>query len=168
MKTMTSTRLTLALLCLFLTNGSYAAARAWQIGVVGGIMTTDITGLDNAVNAGAALSYDFGRFALEGIYTASVTDGDASIGPLSGDWDVTTIAAYGVYHSLGRYYLKAKAGYLNEDVTIRVGSISSGNEDNGASFGIGGGIRFHNNQRLEFEYTLIEEDVDFISVGLWF
>jgi len=157
-----------AIVCLLLVSSAVqAAGKPWRLGVHGGIMDQDVSGLDNAMNAGVGFGYDFGRFALEGMYSTSLSKGDARIGSLTGDWDVSVLAAYGVCRTLGQYYLKAKVGYLNEDVKISVSSASSSGSDSGASFGFGGGVRFGQGHSAELEYTVIEENINFISLAVW-
>jgi outer membrane immunogenic protein len=43
---------------------------------------------------------------------------------------------------------------------------STSSSDSGLSFGVGAGFDVAPNMMIEAEYTLIEQDVDFISVGL--
>lgn len=63
--------------------------------------------------------------------------------------------------------LKGKAGYLREDLKISGpgGSVS----DNESGLSLGGGIGFMlGSSRLELEYTIIEADVNYLSVGFIF
>jgi len=153
---------------LSLVSGTVQAAdKPWRLGVHGGIMDQDVSGLDNAINAGVGLGYDFGRFALEGMYSTSLSKGDARVGSVTGNWDVSILAAYAVCRTLGQYYLKAKLGYLNEDVKVSVTGASSSGSDSGASFGFGGGMHFGRGHSAELEYTVIEEDINFISISFW-
>ena len=63
-------------------------------------------------------------------------------------------------------YLKGKAGILSEDISISGGFVSGGGSDTGLSLGIGAGYRLSDKFDIEFEYTIVEEDIDFISLGL--
>ena len=142
------------------------------IGVKGGPMVTSIDGLGNAMNAAFLAGYRFheadtGGFSLEAEYSISVLDGDATVSGLSGSWDVTTFAYYGVFRSSGKTYFKGKFGRVEEDVKISIGGISVAVTDTGTSFGIGFG-KMMENSSLEIEYTIIEEDINFLSIGYIF
>lgn len=159
-------------LFLLLATASFAAASSFYVGVKGGLMMSDLDEMDDAVNGGLVLGYAFvddehvGSFAVEAEYTNTISKGDVSILGADGEWEVETLALYGVYRSPGTIYVKGKIGVLNEDVSIDVGGIEAAESDTGGSLGIGGGIRIGDRTSLEIEYTIIEEDVDFLSAGL--
>lgn len=155
-------------LCFSVT--AQAAGSPWYLGVKAGQMMVDVDGLDDASNIGITGGYrlanfSLGSFALEAEYSNSTSKGEAKILNFTGDWDVKTLAFYGVYRSAGDVYFKGKAGYLDEDVSITIAGFSVAGSDSGLSLGLGGGWRISASSSLEVEYTVIEEDIDFLSIG---
>lgn len=134
------------------------------VGLKAGKMSADASGFDDATNVGVVLGYKLNNtFALEGEITDSSSDG--SFSP-SGKWSVDTTALYAVGRWGDQAYLKAKAGILNEDVSVSVPGSSLSGDDTGLSLGIGVGYHLNDRVNIEAEYTIIEEDLDFFSVGL--
>ena len=141
------------------------AADGFYIGLAGGVMDNDRSGFDQAVNAGVTLGYEFlgvgiGDIAIEGTYTATVDNGDA---PGAQEWEIETLAAYGVFRTAGPVYLKAKAGAVSND--IEIGPRSDDDTEFSAGLGVGFSVGIG---QFEVEYTEIEDDVDFISLTLNF
>ena len=114
------------------------------------------------------LSFDSG-FGIEGEYIRADL-GNGTTQTLSTDMStqgatsISSASVYGVYKSPGDLYAKTKLGLLweeiaslNEEFTIK---------DPGVSTGIGLGYRFSNSLSAEIEYTFVEEDVDFYSLGI--
>ena len=130
-------------------------------------MVANIDGLDNGTNGGVLVGYQFHNgFAIEAEYTAALAAGDATILGMTGDWDVKTFAVYGAFRSSGPLYFKGKLGYLNEDISINIPGIASAEgSDSGLSVGVGIGWRVVDAASLEFEYTLVEQDIDSFSLG---
>jgi hypothetical protein len=131
-------------------------------GVKGGFMDADAGGHDNALNGGGVFGYKFfdderGSGALEAEGTLTLRDGDTDGG---GDWDVSTIAVYFAYRTIGELYFKAKGGFADQNV----GGTSAVADDTVFSFGLGGGWQVNRKSALEVEYTVFD-DIDFISVG---
>jgi len=138
----------------------------WYLGLKAGWMDADASNFDEATNLGLYGGYTLhddasGRFALEGEYTRTISDGDIP----GGGWDIETLAVYGAYRTAGPWFLKIKAGYLDEDISVSAGGSSIAGSDSGFSFGAGGGVRLSNKAAFELEYTVIEEDVNFFSIG---
>jgi hypothetical protein len=156
------------LLCLL---GSTAMAEGVYVGAKIGAMDADVSGFDDATNLGIVVGYTFEpvsdgiSWALEGEFTTSVSDGDVNAFGSSGSWDVDTQALYGVLRIGGDLYGKLRLGYLREDVSASVAGVSADGSDDGVSGGLGVGWRASEQLSLELEYTLIEEDLDFYSVG---
>ncbi len=143
-------------------TGLVQAADGLYLGGQGGLMSYDRPGFDDSVNAGFTLGYEFlgvgiGDIAVEGVYTTTVDEGDK----LLGDWGIDTLALYGVMRTAGPIYLKAKAGVLNEDIDAGPES----RDDTGFSGGLGIGLSIGIAQ-LEFEYTRIEKDIDFVGLAI--
>lgn len=59
---------------------------------------------------------------------------------------------------------------LYEDVTINVPAfgVTGSGTDTGLSLGFGVGFDVGNGKKLEIEYTIVESDVNFLSVGIIF
>ena len=77
-----------------------------------------------------------------------------------------TLALYGVFRTPGEFYFKGKAGVLYEDVEVDIPTLFSESEDDtGFSAGIGGGWRLNDSGSLEVEFTLIESDLNYLSLG---
>jgi len=157
-----------AMLC----SMSLVQAEGVYLGLKAGEVDVDLRTFDNATNVGLVLGYEFFSqpnytLSIEGEYTDTVSDGEACdveglVG--CGDWDIQTIAVYGV----GRItlsqntYLKLKAGLQHEEV--EVGGFDDGH--NYLTFGAGLGYNINNKLSVEVEYTMIEEDASFISAGV--
>ena len=160
-----------ALVILFLVASPLAAANQFYVGFKGGLMKPDAGGYDDAVNGAVLLGFEFldldvGSIAIEGEYTDTVSEGDATFGGIHGEWEIETYAIYGVFRTRGTLFFKGKIGYLHEDVSSTVGGFGATGSDSGLSLGIGAGLRIGNHGSIELEYTIIEEDVDYLSVGL--
>lgn len=156
--------LSLMIFCLGSTLAFEAprAADGLYLGVQAGSMSRDGSGFDSANNLGLTLGYEFlnvalGDIAIEGGYTNTVDKGNAP----AGEWEIETLAAYGVFRTAGPLYLKAKGGVLRSNIKEPMKS----NTSTEFSAGIGGGFSVGIAQ-LELEYTRIEEDVDFVSLTL--
>ncbi len=154
---------------LFFLPSAKAADSSWYVGLKAGQMMVDLDGLDDATNGGVLVGYSFGDFAIEAEYTTTLSEGDVTILGVPGEWDINTFAVYGVYRSSGNIYFKGKVGFLNEDVSINVNAfgtpISAAGSDSSASLGVGVGWRIPDSNSLELEYTIVEEDIDFLSLG---
>jgi len=144
-----------------------AAMADMYFGAKAGPMMFDIAGVDDPTNAAVMLGKEWGVVAGDiGVQVeASTSIDDGAINTWMGPIDVSinTLAAYGVFRSAGPVYFIGKAGVLREEV--EVGSYSE--SDTGLSFGAGIGFSLGVAQ-IEIEYTLIEEDVSFLSAGIRF
>ena len=151
----------------------FAAGDALYYGVKAGLMMPDVPEMGNATNIGFVVGSKLNNdISVEGEMTITAIDGDVSIMGVSGDWDVMTLAGYAVYRSKnnGDMYFKAKAGLLYEDVGIQMSGfpISASGTDTGLSLGFGAGFDIGDGRTLEVEYTIIESDISFLSVGVNF
>lgn len=183
-----------ALLGLAAGNAAYAQNQPY-FGVKGGLMMPDGSGFDDAINIGGLVGMKIqdlnlasgikGSIAVEGELTLSVIEGDISGG---GEWDVMTLAGYGVYRSQplnGNMYVKGKAGLAYQDVNVDIPATqecivffgtpicttvpgsSASSDDISLSLGVGLGFKMGARNNLEIEYTILD-DVDFLSVGMTF
>ncbi len=140
------------------------AADGLYLGVTGGVVTNDRSGFDNAVNGGVLVGYEFldlkiADLAAEGVYTTTLSEGDVSGVP--GDWDVDTIAAYGVLRTVGPIYLKGRAGVARSKAQTSVRSYDNTDFSAGLGAGFSVGIA-----QFEFDYTFVSDDLSFIGLTL--
>jgi hypothetical protein len=98
-----------------------------------------------------------GDFVLPGFYH-----------PGEGNTDMWTVALYTVVSiSMGDVaYLKAKTGYLYENVITTIDDETDSEDDTGFSFSGGAGFNITDKVRAEAEFTVIQQDVNFISLGV--
>ncbi|MCP3925429.1 MAG: porin family protein [Desulfobacterales bacterium] len=152
-----------------------SAEDTFYVGAKSGYMVIDdiaIASTTNATNGGLLIGYQFesggyGNIALEGEFTQVISKGDITINGNTGYWEVETAAIYLAYRTPDTLYFKAKAGMLREDVYISVAGATADGTDTGSSYGFGVGLRAAN-VMLELEYTLVEVDINYISLGLVF
>ena len=142
------------------------AATAHADGITFGAKTgpMQVDGLkDDPTNAGVTVGNEFGivlgDLGFEGEITTSMKDGENSFGQEGG---VDTMGIYATYRSPGFVYLKARGGFLRWE-----GTGDFGGDGTETSLGLGIGFSLGLIQ-FELEYTQIEEDIDFISIGVMF
>lgn len=134
-------------------------------GVKVGPMLVDLGGADHPVNGGFVFGTSRSGLSFEGEASFSVSKGYVYV-PFSGGYDVsiTTMAGYAAFRAESDTYLKTKFGLLYEDVNI---GPASGN-DTGLSYGLGVGWRLDSGNMVELEYTIVEQDVNFLSLSVLF
>lgn len=141
--------------------GQSAQAADWYFGVTAGPMMIDTPSLNDPTNVGLLLgrewSVGLGDVGLEGEFTATIDEG--SLG--GQDVSISTQALYAAFRSAGALYLIGKVGVLREEVEIGAASAT----DTGASVGAGVGLSL-GIARVELQYTVIESDVAYVSLGL--
>lgn len=139
------------------------AAADWYFGAKAGPMLIDTAGVGDPTNAGVMIGKEWGvvigDVGVQGEFTTSTSKGKYA----GNDVSVDTQAIYGVFRTAGALYLIAKAGMLREDV--KIGGVSS--TDSGSSVGLGVGFSLGVAQ-LELEYTQVEKDIAFLSLGVRF
>ena len=159
--------LILVILTLLYVPSVYAGL---YLGVKGGEMNiSDDISFNNATSVGILLGANIqdSGLALEGELTTTTSAAEHKT--ISGsELDIYTLAFYGVYRSAGNFYIKGKAGLIYEYLNVSGFIIPLEGEDIGISLGAGGGFRISNNINLELEYTLIESDIDYVSLGITF
>jgi len=140
------------------------------IGAKGGVMSisNDIP-FDDATSIGILLGANIQNsgIAIEGELTTTVSAADHKTNSNT-ELDIYTLAIYGVYRSSGDFYFKGKGGLVYEYLKISGFVLPLEGEDLGLSLGAGGGFRINDNATLELEYTIIESDIDYISLGINF
>lgn len=143
----------------------HAEEAAAYFGLKAGAMQADSAGMHAAANGGLTLGYGRAALAAEAEITRSLRHGTVD---RDTRWEITTLAAYGVYRTPGRWYLKIKAGMLYEQMTFKTSGLALPYSANGGSAGAGLGWLGGSGRRLELEYTVVERDVALLSVGYLF
>lgn len=148
---------------IVLSTVSISASADGYFGIKAGLMMIDLGGIRDPFNAGVVFgsNRDAG-WGFEGEVTTSLIKGETDFASL--DITIKTLAGYAAYRSEGDTYFKGKLGVLYED--IELGSFSD--DDSGASYGLGVGWRQGDGSMFELEYTIIEEDINFLSMGINF
>ena len=156
------------------------------VGAKTGLMMVDVSSTDDIIPLGVvyghSLEHLFPNLWVEGEFNYGLTGGDIDSGPASGEVSIWTLAGYAVYrYPLGdAAYLKGKAGLLYERAKVEIDdytmvvlgiplTVPGGSEtdsDFNLSVGIGAGYKINDRITVEAEFTIIESDVDFLSVGL--
>lgn len=150
---------------------SIVQAQGFYLGGKIGRMDVNDSAFEETSNAGVLLGYAFEvaprlGLGIEAELTKSLSDGDIQVFGVQGDWDIETRALYGVLRFGDPLYAKARMGVLKEEVSAQVGGVSAKDSDSGFSYSAGVGWRAHRNAALELEFTQIELDVSYVSVGL--
>jgi hypothetical protein len=152
------------LLAAFILPVGAARADEGYFGIKFGPMLVDVSELDNPINLGLYFGSSRSSVAFEAEITASAVKGGTDLVDLS----ITTFGAYAVYRTRGvGPFFKVKAGFVNEDVTFKGFGRSESTSDSGSSLGVGIGSRSEDSF-FEIEITVIEEDVNFLSLGASF
>jgi len=150
-----------------------ADERDWYVGAKLGWMSSSDSDFDESMNLGLVAGLHLpgielpfeANVAVEGEYSTSISDGDWEEGSLEGEWDIDTFAVYGVVRTDGDIYFKGKGGIIYEDISVS-GDVSDSASSTDLSFGLGAGWKLNDKLSLEAEFTLIEEDVSFFSIGV--
>lgn len=155
------------------------------VGAKYGKFMIDVEEATDPTDGGVLLGYRFKNgMAIEFEHTkaeSDVLDGNISVGTVK----LTTNALYFAYRAGGAAFFKFKAGLLKEDVSGEAtgqdcyydyygnnsycysSTEDAGDEnDVGLSAGIGAGVNIGSVVQMEVEYTIIEQDVSFLSAGL--
>jgi len=153
----------LALAAAMTLGAAPAALADWYFGANTGPMMIDVAGVGDPTNAGVMIGKEWGvvigDVGVQGEFTTSINKGKSS----GQDVSVDTQAIYGVFRTAGALYLIAKAGVLREEVKIGAASDS----DSGSAYGLGVGFSLGLAQ-LELEYTQVEKDIAYLSLGVRF
>lgn len=135
---------------------SMAYADGLTFGAKTGPMHIDVAGADDPTNAGVSVGTELGvvlgDIGVEGEFTTTMNEG-------SNGESVDTMGLYATYRSPGFLYFKARGGFVRWD--------SDGEDDTNTSLGLGLGLSLAV-VKVELEVTQIDDDVDFISIGVQF
>ena len=147
------------------------AGGGFYLGPSVGLMDADISGFDEATNAGILLGYEFfnnGPMYVSGEteFTTTVSDGDVKIQGGKGDWDLDTRAAYIAVRGGDRPYIKVRAGVVYNDLTVRVGGFRENDTDTSASWGGAIGWMFTDNWGVQLDGTSVDSDATYWNLGV--
>ena len=141
-------------------------------GVKAGIIMVDEDSVDIDDLTAVGLLVGFGltpEISIEGEFNVTVSGGDFEIGPFDGEIDVWTLAVYAAYRApiADMVYLKGKLGVIYEDFEMSVsGFPSESDTDTRFSGGVGAGLNINEQLSAEIEYTLLDDDAEYLSLGL--
>lgn len=171
---------TLAMLGGLAASGPALAAGKMYVGVKAGTMDADISGFDNALEAGVYGGYNMlgkdshyaadlhgGILAIEGEIDMTLSKGGAGA---AGDWDINSFGIFGAYRQplSAAFYLKGKFGIVWYDISTTQPAPGSIAGDVGKStslaMGLGAGWNVGPGS-LELEFTTYESNVLFTSLG---
>ncbi|MCR8921602.1 porin family protein [Dasania sp. GY-MA-18] len=135
----------------------------FYLGFKTGNMSSDVDDIDVESPRGFLLGWEFANGAAVE-FERNNADLDWSYdtywGSVSGTEDFDTTAIYAVYRAYNPdngIFLKLKGGMLSEE--------AASEDDTGLSVGIGLGYRAEH-VSVEAEFTVIEEDVNYLSIGI--
>ena len=147
----------------------YAQDPGVYIGVKGGSFRVDVTEADtnNPTAKGFVLGYNLGKGpAIEFERNKSDSFNISQYGYYGADGDITTTALYFAYRSEGSVFFKVRGGILKEDVKLDGYYNNADESDTGLTVGAGFGFNLGDVAQIEAEYTIIEQDVGYLSLGL--
>lgn len=131
------------------------SASSLYYGGKAGFMKPDGKNNDSAINIAGVVGAPIQRYlSWEAELGLTVNDGEVGA---DDDWDLFSAAGYAVFRTEGKVGVKAKMGVAYWD--------DPNDSDLSLSAGVGAGIRLGRKGILDVEYTQINDNVDFISVG---
>ena len=150
--------LAIAIGAMFISGGAWAQSTdQLMFGLKGGFAKPHGSSND----AGFSIFGMLGKRIQDNVYWEAelglgIIDGEVGN---NNDWNINSIAGYGVYRTSGDIHLKAKLGvsYWDDDF----------DDDVNLTAGIGLGFRAGNGL-IDVEYTQINPDTDYITVGYIF
>ena len=151
---------------LGLVMASPASAEGWIFGANTGTMHIDDPDASDPRNVGFMAGYEIGiglgDLAFEGEITRTTSDGDLFGNALK----VETEALYVALRTAGPIYFKGRMGTLQEKIKV-ASDPDSPYTESGTSMGVGVGFSLGLVQ-LELDFTQIEADVTYVSLGVVF
>lgn len=172
-------RIALPCLVLALTVPGIASAqsRPWHFGVSAGLADINADNVDNATQLQGSFGYDvwehsWGVLSAELTAGTSVSEGDIDVG-FDAEWDVTTFGVSATYRMSDlTFYPLARVGYQYADVSVEALGGGDSEDDSGLLAGIGAGFQLAERIALELswnrQFSVLEEDLDIISLGVRF
>ena len=146
-------------------------AGGFYLGASTGIMDANVSGFDNALNAGILAGYDVYTkdviaVSLEAEFTTTVSDGDVKIQGNKGDWDLDTQAAYIAVRGGQRAYIKVRYGVVHNDVTVKIPGFKRSESDTSGSWGGAIGWMFDDHWGMQVDGTMVDSDVTYWNLGV--
>lgn len=140
-----------------------AGQAEWYFGAKAGPMMIDAGGVDDPTNAGVLIGREWGVVAgdvgIEAELSKTIDDGRFA----GQDVQVNTRGLYVAFRTAGPVYLIGRAGMVRTEREI--GSVSDSDTNSAIGAGVGFSIGI---AQFELEFTRIDEDIDFLSLGLRF
>lgn len=137
-------------------QAAHARGTPWYAGFKGAVVDAGDGVTDDAINAGFDLGYRHNRYLSTEIeYTDTLVEGETRGG---NDWEVSTLSAFAALRTATPVKLKGKLGVTH---------IEDHEDDLELSWGVGLGF-WAAGSLMEVEYTEMDEDLEFISLGFNF
>ena len=160
-----------SLLAILAVCSTSVGAGGFYLGASTGIMDADVSGFDEATNAGILAGYDVYTkdiiaVPLEGEFTTTVSDGDVKIQGYKGNWDIDTQAAYIAVRGGQRAYIKVRYGVVHNDVTVKVAGFRRSESDTSGSWGGAIGWMFTDHWGIQVDGTMVDSDVNYWNLGM--
>jgi len=160
-----------SLLAVLVVCSASVEAGGFYLGASTGIMDANVSGFDDAVNAGVLAGYDVYTkeiiaVSLEAEFTTTVSDGDVKIMGNKGDWDIDTQAAHIAVRMGKRAYLKVRYGVVHNDISVKVAGFNRSESDTGGSWGGAIGWMFTEHWGVQADGTLVDSDVNYWNLGV--
>lgn len=156
-------KLYILLALLSLVVAAPASADGVIFGANTGTMHIDDPDVTDPRNVGFMVGYEvgvgLGDVAVEGEITRTMANGDLN----GADVKVGTEALYVALRTAGPIYFKGRIGTLQEKVEI--GSVSGTDSGSSYSFGVGFSIGL---VQAELDFTRVETDINYVSIGVVF
>ncbi|NOZ53419.1 MAG: hypothetical protein GXP08_09825 [Gammaproteobacteria bacterium] len=115
---------------------------------------------DDPTNGGIVLGYELGivlaDLAVEADFTKTLDKGN-------NESEVDTAGLYLALRTPGPIYFKVRGGFVSWDYSDE----NSSSDDSGTSYGLGIGFSLALLQ-IELDYTTIDDDINFVSLGIRF
>lgn len=158
-------------LSLLVMYSASATAGGFYLGASTGIVDANVSGFDDATNAGVLAGYDVYSkdviaVSLEAEFTTTVSDGDVRIQGFRGDWDIDTQAAYLAVRGGDRAYIKVRIGVVHNDVTVRVAGFRENETDTSGSWGGAIGWMFTDHWGVQLDGTAVDSDATYWNLGV--
>lgn len=156
-------------LALTFSGAALAQEKPFYIGVKPSIVNPDNDRLENATNGSVVLGFQIPQtpFGIEAEAGTTLSDGDVKNS--SANWNMNTVGVFATARTPGDVYVKGRAGWFHRDVTVEAdtlfGTVKAKDKEDSEAWGAGIGWKL-GAANVEAEYTRVDQDFDFYSVGL--
>lgn len=155
--------------CVLASFGAHAGG--WYLGASTGIMNTDVSGFDNAVNAGLLAGYDFFTtemvaVSIEAEATTTISDGDLKVFDETGDWDIDSQAALLAVRVGDTVYMKVRTGVTRSDISGSIDSSNANKTDTSIAWGGALGWRVNERWAVQADSIVVDSDITYWNLGL--